>query len=180
MVLRVFAELAMSCPGLRLVFVGPDRGVKTVDGRVQSFEPFVQNVVPQHIHPRIKFLGQLSSEEVAALRPRSFVTLIASQQEMMPYSVLEAMSVGCPIVATAVGGIPELIRDRSNGLLVPPGGVKEMVRACWELLGDRAFAMRLGYQAWQDCSNLYAPDRIARQTITAYQEAIDAFELRRR
>ena len=175
LVLRVFAELASAYPKLRLVFVGPDRGIKGGNGRPQSFEQFVRGVVPQQAQSQIDFLGQLDREDVTALRPKCFITVVASQQEMMPYSVLEAMSLGCPIVATAVGGIPELIKDQGNGLLVPPNDVRAMAEACRILFNDHALAARLGRQARQDCRDHYAPESIARQTIAAYQEAIDVF-----
>ena len=178
LVLRVFAELASSYPKLRLIFVGPDRGIKGPDGKTHSFEQYVRRVVPKEARSRVAFAGQLNCEDVAAHRPRCFITMVASQHEMMPYSVLEAMSLGCPIVATAVGGIPELIRNQSNGLLVPPTDVKAMVQACQILLEDHGLAARLGRQAWEDCYNLHAPDKIAERTVAAYREAIEAFRSR--
>jgi len=113
------------------------------------------------------------------LRRSHFITIIASRYEIMPYSVLEAMSVGCPMAVTSVGGIPEIIRDHSNGLVVPSDDVRAMAEACRTLLDDRALAARLGQQAWRDCRDLYAPDRIAEQTVAVYREAIHAFRSRR-
>jgi glycosyltransferase involved in cell wall biosynthesis len=113
-----------------------------------------------------------------SLRLKHFATIIASQREIMPYSVLEAMSLGCPVIATSVGGIPELIQDQRNGLLVPSQNGKAMFAACKKLLDDHTLASRLGRQARHDCRELYRSDAIATQTISAYNQAIDNFHRR--
>lgn len=111
------------------------------------------------------------------LRTEHFLTVVASQQEVMPYSVLEAMSLGCPLVATAVGGIPEVISNQRNGLLIPSQDVKAMTASCQMLLNDHALAARLGRQAWADCLDSYRPENIANHTIAAYEQAINSFRL---
>jgi glycosyltransferase involved in cell wall biosynthesis len=173
--LRAFAELAATYPELRLTFVGPDTGVMQEDGKVKHFAEYVRDCFPAEISARIDFKGQLDNSKVMSLRPKHFVTIIASQYEILPYSVLEAMSLGCPVIATGVGGIPELIRNGYNGFLVSSQNVEEMVLACRRLLNDHRIASRLGQQAWQDCLEFYGPENIARQTIAAYRKAIESF-----
>ena len=94
----------------------------------------------------------------------------------MGYMLLEPMSLGCPLVATAVGGIPEVIKHQHNGLLVPSEDVNGLGAACRNLLEDHGLAARLGRQAWLDCNEYYSPEVVAKQTAAAYQEAIDAFK----
>jgi glycosyltransferase involved in cell wall biosynthesis len=177
LVLHVFAELAAAYPELKLTFVGPDTGIVQADGKMWNFEQFVANNFPAWLRPRIKFCGELKHSEVMSLRLKHFATIIASQREIMPYSVLEAMSIGCPTIATSVGGIPELIQDQRNGLLVPSQDVKAMVAACKRLLDDHSLAARLGQQACHDCRERYKPDNIAVQTISAYDQAINDFKV---
>jgi glycosyltransferase involved in cell wall biosynthesis len=177
LVLQTFSEIAVTYPRLTLTFVGPDYGIKTDNGETQTFEKFVHSRFPKYRH-RIKFYGQLSHSDVMSLRRKHFATIIASRQETFSYSVLEAMSVGCPLITAAVGGIPELIQDQMNGLLVPFQDVKAMAVACQKLLDNPALAARLGWQAWMDCRTLYSPENIAKQTIAAYQQAINNFTLR--
>jgi L-malate glycosyltransferase len=179
LVLRAFAELAASNPQLTLTFAGPDVGVRGANGSILSFREFVQSSVPAGYHDRIDFRGMMNQSDIAFLRKKHFLTVVASQQEVLPYTVLEAMSLGCPLVATAVGGIAEIVVDGQNGLLVPSQDVKAMVAACQALLDDHAVAARLGRQAWQDCAENCGPNDIADETLVAYQMAINNFSSRR-
>ena len=126
LVLRVFVNLAELYPKLTLTMVGPDIGIRARDDKIILFKSFVQEFVPSHIRSRIKFCGSLNRAEIVKLRYRHFVTIVASQYEIMPYAVLEPMALGCPIVATDVGGISELIRNQQNGLLVPSQDADKM------------------------------------------------------
>jgi glycosyltransferase involved in cell wall biosynthesis len=85
------------------------------------------------------------------------------------------MAYGCPVVATSVGGIPELIHNSQNGLLVPPQDVGALASACRLLLDNPELASRLGKQAWQDCRQRYAPETLALDTVEAYKQARDKF-----
>ncbi len=176
LVLRAFAKLAERHPRLRLTMVGPDRGLKEPGGKIHSFEEFARVNIPETFRSRIEFLGSVSHSDVMSLRSKCFATLIASRHETFPYAVLEAMSQGCPLIATAVGGIPELITDYQNGLLIPSEDLGAMIDACEKLLCDTGLAARLGHQAWRDCRDFYDAEKIAKQTVAAYQEAIDVFK----
>jgi glycosyltransferase involved in cell wall biosynthesis len=173
--LRVFADLMAAYPALRLTFIGPDLGLKQGDGSIKYFEQYSRDCFSQVTISRIRFLSQLDRADVMSLRPKHFVTIIASQYEICPYSVLEAMSFGCPVVATDVGGIPELIKDNCNGLLVSSQNPEAMTAACRKLLDDPTLAARLGRQAWQDCAKYYATENIAEQTVAAYRKVIETF-----
>jgi glycosyltransferase involved in cell wall biosynthesis len=75
------------------------------------------------------------------------VAVLCSVREGSPLAMLEYMAAGAPIVATAVGGVPELIDDRVQGLLVAAGSPESLCDGIAELLDDRALAARLGAAA---------------------------------
>jgi len=105
-VLTAFRELFAANPRLRLTFVGPDNGIKVTEETTLSFDAFARQNLSPSCRSNIDFLGQVSHSDLMQLRTHCFLTVVASQYEIMPYSILEAMALGCPIVATSVGGIP--------------------------------------------------------------------------
>lgn len=75
------------------------------------------------------------------------VVCLPSKSEGLPNALLEAMAMSRPVVATAVGGMPEAIEHEVNGLLVPPGDAEALARALGRVLGDAALGARLGRAA---------------------------------
>jgi glycosyltransferase involved in cell wall biosynthesis len=82
--------------------------------------------------------------DVRALLAASQVFVLATRSEGLPLTVLEAMAAGLPVVASRVGGIPELVVDGETGLLVPPGDPVGLADAIARLLDDRRLRERLG------------------------------------
>ena len=91
---------------------------------------------------RVVFAGQ--RDDVPGLLAGSDVLCLPSSVEGLPLVVLEAMAQGKPVVATAVGGTPELVVDGETGLLVPPGDAGALADALEEILRDPELARRLG------------------------------------
>ena len=82
-----------------------------------------------------------------AMLARSAVFALPSEIDKSPYSVLEAMFAGLPVVSTPVGGIPEMVIDNETGLLVPPGDDVAIATAIERLLADDALRTRMGVAA---------------------------------
>ena len=74
-------------------------------------------------------------------------SVLSSAWENFPHTVVEALAVGCPVISTAVGGVPEVVRDGENGLLVPPSDPAALGAAIARFLGDRALRDRLAANA---------------------------------
>jgi glycosyltransferase involved in cell wall biosynthesis len=94
------------------------------------------------IADRCHFLGH--RRDVAAILATAAVAVSASHAEGISNSILEAMALRLPIVATAVGGTPEIVRERVNGYLVPPGAPAAMARRLVDLLSDAQLRRRMG------------------------------------
>lgn len=81
------------------------------------------------------FLGK--QDDVESLLATADLFLLPSEQEAFGLAALEAMSCGVPVIATRVGGLPEVVEDGTMGFLLPPGDVDGMARAALNLLADR-------------------------------------------
>lgn len=90
----------------------------------------------------LRFLGR--RPEARSFLALADVVVNPSEVEGLPVSLLEAMSLGRPVVATAVGGVPDLIEDGVSGLLVPPGEPDRLGEALLRVLSDKTFARHLG------------------------------------
>jgi glycosyltransferase involved in cell wall biosynthesis len=91
---------------------------------------------------RFTFLGQ--RDDVLRLMTGSDVFVLASHHEGLPVALMEAMSVGLPVVATAVGGVPQFVADCEEGLLVPPGRPDLLADALIRICSDSDLRRRLG------------------------------------
>jgi glycosyltransferase involved in cell wall biosynthesis len=96
---------------------------------------------------RIEFRGSLSRDEALRVVAGADAGLLSSAWENLPHSAVEALSVGVPMVATAVGGVPEVVRDGENGLLVPPGRPDELAAAMRRILDESGLRERLAAAA---------------------------------
>ena len=97
------------------------------------------------IDDRVHFLGHV--QDVPGLLAASDLFCYPSLADGLPNAVVEAMAMGLPVIASAVGGVPELIADGENGLLVTPQDVRQLTRSITRLLDDDGLAARLGARA---------------------------------
>jgi glycosyltransferase involved in cell wall biosynthesis len=140
------AELVEGTRGVPLVVAG--------DGPLRTLVPDALGFVPHG--------------ELAGLYERAAVVVFPSRQEGLPLSLLEAMAHGCPVVATRVGGIPQLVDDGDTGLLVPPGEPAALRSAIETVLADPALGRRLGRAARRRVGALCSWDRVTELTLEAY------------
>jgi glycosyltransferase involved in cell wall biosynthesis len=96
---------------------------------------------------RVRFIGGLSREGVLRVFKAADAVLLSSRWENFPHVIVEALAVGTPVVATSVGGVPEVVRDGENGLLVPAGDAEALAEAIRRMLGDDALRGRLAAAA---------------------------------
>jgi len=96
---------------------------------------------------RVEFRGALSRDEALSTVAGAEAGLLSSDWENLPHSAVEALSVGVPVVSTAVGGVPEVVHDGENGLLVPPGRPEELAAALRRILEEPGLRERLAANA---------------------------------
>ena len=96
---------------------------------------------------RVEFRGSVPRSEVLRLFRAADASLLPSAWENFPHTVVEALAVGCPVIATAVGGVPEVVRDGENGILVEPGDPTALAAAITRFFTDRDLRERLSAAA---------------------------------
>ena len=93
--------------------------------------------------PSVRFLGPQPRERVLELFRAADASLLSSSWENFPHTVVEALAVGTPVIATRVGGVAEVVRDGENGLLVPAGDVDALAGSIRRFFSDDALRERL-------------------------------------
>lgn len=146
----------------RVVFVGGEEEAGIVQAlRLRAAELKVAD--------RVVFAGRAVGADKYAWLNEADVFALPSHAEGLPMSLLEAMSVGLPVVTTPVGAIPSLIRAGHNGLIVPPGDVDALRDALEKLLRDPGLRDRLGKEGQQLVRAHYGVDRAAAKLSELYR-----------
>ncbi|HZQ65136.1 MAG TPA: glycosyltransferase family 4 protein [Gaiellaceae bacterium] len=141
--LDVALDAVASTDGVSLVLVGdgPER-------------PRVEELARRHgLGDRARFVGSRARQDVFELLRAADASLLSSSWENFPHTVVEALAVGTPVIATAVGGVPEVVEDERNGLLVQPQDTRALAAAIVRFfasdgaLGERLRAGAAGFAA---------------------------------
>jgi len=115
---------------------------------------------------RVRFLGNV--DDVPSLLARAEVFVLTSFNEGLPLAVLEALGAGLPVVATRVGGTPELVLTNVNGILVEPGDAKGTAAAVRTLLDDPNVAARLGQRGNELVREHFTVEKMVEGVVDAY------------
>jgi glycogen(starch) synthase len=117
---------------------------------------------------RLHFVGFVAHDRLPAVLDHADLLVLPSLYEELGTVLLEAMQAGLPIVASKTGGIPDVIEDGVNGMLVPPGDPEALARAINHLLADRGLARRLSEGA-QERGKDYDWKVLAERVLAVYQ-----------
>lgn len=137
---RVLAALRVGIPDVRLTMVGPDKG----DGALEATR---REIVELGLEGAVDLAGAVAHEEVARYLAGADIFLNTTSFDNTPVSVLEAMASGLCIVSTNVGGVPFLLEDGRDALLVPPDDIAAMSAAARRLVAEPDLARRLSSEA---------------------------------
>jgi len=120
------------------------------------------------IAQQVKFLGFQSDVRPILWAADIFVHVPTTFPEGTPNAILEAMAAGLPVIATPVGGIPEVVRDGETGLLVPPNDQKALVEAILKLRQDEGLRTKLGKRAQKWVQEHHDIRRLPERVIQVY------------
>ena len=154
------AEVLRRFPDARFEFVGsgPELGTLRERARICG------------VAHAVAFLGH--REDVADRLADADIFVLPSRSEAFPNALLEAMAAGLPVVASAVGGILELVDDGRNGLLVPAGDPRALADRLCRLMAEANLGERLGEQARRHVESRYSFDRMVAAFEKLYIEEL--------
>jgi glycosyltransferase involved in cell wall biosynthesis len=159
------ADLLADFPEARVTLIGP--------GAEPRAREHVAAAAARHgIARRICLPGPRYGEEKVTAFLEADVLCLPSYHEAFPCTILEGMAAGLPIVATTVGGIPDVVRPPTNGLLVTPGDVPALGRALCALAADRLQARAMGAHNAFTVRAEYTVPIIVEKIATLYQEML--------
>ncbi len=150
----------------------PDTGLVVVgDG------PLLNDLTAQaqelNVRERVRFVGTVPREQVATYLKACEVFVLNSTYEGLPHVLLEAMAAGLPIVATHVGGVPEVIAHQVNGLLIPPGDSNALKEALLRLRRDPAEMRDMVHRSRETLAS-FSPQTMLQQTEAILSEIAQA------
>jgi glycosyltransferase involved in cell wall biosynthesis len=164
---NAFARAQQSVPAARLVIVGPqpDQGyARNVQERVTALG----------LDRSVDMVGLVDNDRLRDELASARAVVMFSREETAPTIIAQAMAAGKPVVASRVGGIPELVADGESGFLVDPQDEDALALRMKRLLDDQELCLRMGSCGYARALQRFAPDTVAARTVEAYRAAIDA------
>ncbi|RJO63720.1 MAG: glycosyltransferase family 1 protein [Candidatus Omnitrophota bacterium] len=161
--IRAIPLVLKRIPEATFIFVGSDCGVK---------DYLLNKTKELGIEHAVTFLDQVPRGQIPGYYHRCEVSVVPSIWENHPYAVLEAMACGKPVIASNIGGIPEIIQDGVNGVLVPAGSPVSLASAIEKVLLDAGLKEKLGRNARHYIVRQYDPQYVTLKNLAIYEETL--------
>ncbi|MBE7415674.1 MAG: glycosyltransferase family 4 protein [Deltaproteobacteria bacterium] len=184
-IMEAFNIIAPRHPGLELHLIGQERitpreflvdlsGEETVRSLAAfypgSYQRRISGMLAPGLSERVFFIGHVSHSEMMAKYSEAHIFINASYYESFGMPVAEAMACGLPVIATRVGGVPEIVQDGVSGLLVQPGDPIGLGKAIELLVRDRGLRASISAAGRERVKALFNWDRIAGTMAGYYRE----------
>jgi glycosyltransferase involved in cell wall biosynthesis len=170
--LQAIAEIVPSYPNVKALLIGAPDHTQVGHEFHQKLQQMVQEL---NLSEHVLFTG-FRSDVTDILRMSEIVVHSASEPEPFGRVVVEAMLVSRPVVATAAGGVLDIVQDQVTGLLVPPKEATAMAHAIRQLLQDREKATRMGQDARKNAKERFS----VKQHIAAIQNIYESILITRK
>lgn len=157
---RAAATLKARIPQLRLMVVGEGELRQTLQELAKRLG----------IHDRVVFTG--FRQDVPTLTHLFDVAVLPSFFEGMGRAIIEAQAAGKPVIASCVGGIPDLIVEGQTGLLVEPGNVEQLAEAIWRLYTQPELRRQLGQAAQRAVDGRFEANAMVQQIVNLYDKLL--------
>ena len=154
----------------RLMLDADPRSIFLIVGEGELMDELKRLATRLGVHHACQFLG--ARADVYDLVSAMDLFVMPSLDEGIPMALLEAMALRAPVVASAVGGIPEVLIDGETGVLVPPGRPDLLAAACLELLADRCRAHTMAARARAVVEKQFSHETNGERLVDLYRRVI--------
>jgi glycosyltransferase involved in cell wall biosynthesis len=153
------AEVVPRVPNVRFVLAGDGELRAQLEARVAALG----------LTQQVRFAGSRPLTVLARWLGAADLFLLSSHYEGMPLAMIEAMAAGCPVVATSVGGIPDVIADSNGGIVVPAKNPHALAAAIIEILSDPEKRRAMAAAARQRATTTFDVRTCYEKTMETYQ-----------
>jgi 1,4-alpha-glucan branching enzyme len=143
----------------------------TIVGDGPERERLEQVVDQLGIRSKVQYVGRVDREAAAEWYQQAGLVVVPSMDEAQSIVVLEAFAHGLPVVASNVGGIPDVVKDGHNGLLIPPGDAAALAAGVCRFIDDRQLWNRCSFNA-RETAHRYSWEQGILQILDLYQEVL--------
>ena len=148
-------------------------GMLYIAGDGPEKENIMHFVKENNLQKNIKLLGYLNKEQVnEKISKCRFVVVPSIWYENCPYSILETLSIGKPVIGAKIGGIPELVKDNNSGLLYDFDNVDELSQKMKLLFENKKLAIQLGNNARKNAVNEFSKEKYYNDILPIYKDLI--------
>lgn len=166
---QAIPEILKEFPDTKFYFAG--KKFTTMENELLAIE-YIQKFTLEN---KVVFLGEIRNDELVKLYQKSLIFVLPSFYESFGLVALEAMACGCAVVASAVGGLKEIIESEKDGLLVAPGNPYELAEAIKKFLRNENLRNYCVNNAVRKVQEKFSFKRLVRETLDAYALAIERF-----
>lgn len=155
-------------------FAKLDSGKLYIAGEGPEKDNIEKFIKENNLEQRVELLGFLSKEEVIDWTRKCRFTVVPSiWYENCPYSVMETLAIGKPVVGANIAGIPELVKDNRSGFIYKYDDINDLADKMRILFEDRNLAEEFGKNAKMDAKELYAKDVYYKKIMDIYENLIE-------
>jgi glycosyltransferase involved in cell wall biosynthesis len=136
LLIEAIRQLRADGISISLILVGPEE-------RAGNLAALKNSAINGSVENYVKFMGGQPREKTIEILTKADVFALPSYAEGMPYSIIEALAVGCPVIASDVGAVRDVIVNEETGLLIEAGNIDQLVNALHKMVNDKMFRKNL-------------------------------------
>lgn len=163
-------EILADCPNVSFIVLGADSN--TAAGNTSVLSDLKNRLEQSGSLTSVSFVSHVPLTEMPSYYRSADICVVPSLYENAPYTVLEALATGKPVIGSSAGGTPEYIADGETGLVVPAKDSKALARAIIALVSDKNKRQAMGKKAREHAVKLYRKEVIAAEAVASYELAI--------